>query len=74
VKLLNEGVIWRDIVEKPRTDPANQAERLVQDYFRKIGIVPELDGVPPPKKTVAGGRPKWSAARAGATMSFRREE
>jgi len=73
VKLLGEGIIWRDMVETPKTDPRNVAEALVQNYFRKIGIVPELDGVPPPKKTVAVGRPKWSVARSGSNVSVRRE-
>lgn len=73
VKLLGEGVIWRDIVVKQQTDPTNQAERMVQNYFRSIGIIPELDGVPPPKKTVAVGRPRWSVARSGGTVSVRKE-
>ena len=73
VRLLGEGVIWRDIEPKLITDPTSAAERLVQNYFREIGIVPELDGVPPPKKMVAAGRPRWSAARAGGTMNFHKE-
>jgi hypothetical protein len=70
VKLLGEGVIWRDIVVKPSTDPTNQAEVMVQNYFRRIGIIPELDGVPPPKKTVAAGKPKVVCCACWRNVEF----
>jgi hypothetical protein len=59
-QLLNAGIIW---AEDPQTgkaveEPRNQLEKMVQNYFTKIGLGP-ASGVPPPKKVVYRGKPTW---------------
>lgn len=59
-QLLARGVIWRE--GEGSSDPetataANPTEYLIQNYLRRIGIVPQ--DAPTPKRTTARGRPSW---------------
>lgn len=68
LKLLHEGIVWQENVPEKPIGHVNVAQHIVANYFRQIGISPDLDGLPRPRVRVSSGRPKWTRGVSGGNL------
>ena len=73
MKLLNEGVIWEVDKPEPVIGRVDVAAHLVQNYFRSIGVLNDMEGIPEPRKKASARRPRWTESRAGGNVVYQKE-
>jgi hypothetical protein len=73
LKLLHEGVTWAEDKPELPIGHVNVAQHIVSNYFREIGISPDLDGIPKPRVRVTKGRPRWTRGQMGGNLVVQKQ-